>query len=380
MPESLDARSVIEAAEQAASAGDYASAEELLREAAQRQQAAFGALDPGLANTLNNLGIVYEIRNKPADAERCYREAYAIAKTVLAVDDPIAVTSRQNLTEFCEARGIPIEPPVAVSELSAPPVAPPEHSSAPAAPPERSAPPALPKRSAPPALPKRSALPVARSDSSPRILPLESLWSAFRELSLPLQVVLLSLCGLILVMLVAINSWLRADGQTGSPQVTTAERPAPSAEPAVPSSEAKQIANTTPGRREVASAVMKAPAATMTVAFAGLCRNLSTSSSRGAGADWPCAPVSAPLDRGAVFFYTRLKSPTETTVQHRWYHDDQLYQAVDLEIGANQRNGYRTYSRYTINSKSSGHWRVELRSRSGVVLHEERFDARPAGQ
>jgi DUF2914 family protein/tetratricopeptide repeat protein len=363
MPESLDARSVIEAAEQAASAGDYASAEQLLREAAQRQQAAFGPLHPGLANTLNNLGIVYEIRNKPDDAERCYREAYTIAKTVLAVDDPVAVTSRQNLTEFCEARGIPIEPPVAVSELSAPPVALPELSAPPVGPPERSTP------------------RVARSDRSPRTFPARSLWSAFRELSMPLQVVLLSLCGLILVMLITINSWLGANGQTGSPQVTDAERPAPNAEPAASASQAKQVANTTRGRREVASAVPKAsPAGAVTVAFAGLCSSLSTSSSRGAGADWPCAPVRAPLDRGAVFFYTRVKSPTETTVQHRWYHDDRLYQAVDLEIGANQRNGYRTYSRYTINSKSSGHWRVELRSRSGVLLHEERFDALLARQ
>src|SRR5688572_18443417 len=61
MQEAREARSIIEAAEQAATEGNYASAEELLREAAFLQEASHGPLHPDLANTLNNLGVVCEI-------------------------------------------------------------------------------------------------------------------------------------------------------------------------------------------------------------------------------------------------------------------------------------------------------------------------------
>jgi hypothetical protein len=73
-------------------------------------------------------------------------------------------------------------------------------------------------------------------------------------------------------------------------------------------------------------------------------------------------------------FYTRLKSPADTTVQHRWYRGDRLYQAVDLPIRANTSTGYRTYSRNTVDG--SGDWRVEVRTTDGVLLHEERFVVR----
>ncbi len=57
-------------AEQAANAGDYATAEPLLREAALLQEAALGPLHPDLANTLNNLAVVCELTDKMADAEQ----------------------------------------------------------------------------------------------------------------------------------------------------------------------------------------------------------------------------------------------------------------------------------------------------------------------
>ena len=79
MPDIREPRSVIDRAEQAAAAGDYASAERLLREAADLQEASLGPLHPDLANTLNNLGVVCEITDKPADAERCFRRANEIA-------------------------------------------------------------------------------------------------------------------------------------------------------------------------------------------------------------------------------------------------------------------------------------------------------------
>ncbi len=65
----LELRAILEAAEQAASVEDFASAEQYLRQAAVLQEAQLGPAHPDLANTLNNLGIVCERLGKSADAE-----------------------------------------------------------------------------------------------------------------------------------------------------------------------------------------------------------------------------------------------------------------------------------------------------------------------
>ena len=98
---------VIQAAEKAAEAGNYASAERLLRDAARLQEASLGPRHPDLANTLNNLGIVCEMTGKPDDAEQYFRRAVSIARTSLAADHPFVATSHKNLRDFCEARGRP---------------------------------------------------------------------------------------------------------------------------------------------------------------------------------------------------------------------------------------------------------------------------------
>src|SRR5258705_2440973 len=103
MPDGRELRSVIEAAEQAVSAGDYVAAELHLREAAALQETQLGPFHADLANTLNNLGVVYERADSPAEAEMCYRRAYAIATTALAADHDLVVTSRKNLEDFCKA-------------------------------------------------------------------------------------------------------------------------------------------------------------------------------------------------------------------------------------------------------------------------------------
>ena len=121
MPEPRDPRSIIEAAEQAAAADNYAAAEELLREAALLQESSLGLLHPDLANTLNNLGVVCERTDNPVDAEDCFRRAFAIATAVLPQDHPFVATSRKNLRDFCEARGIPVDvassPPAVTATL-----------------------------------------------------------------------------------------------------------------------------------------------------------------------------------------------------------------------------------------------------------------------
>jgi len=84
MPDTRDPQAVIAAAEQAALAGDYAAAERLLRDAALLQEASLGPHHPELANTLNNLGVVYEVTEKPDEAERCFRRASTIAGRSIA--------------------------------------------------------------------------------------------------------------------------------------------------------------------------------------------------------------------------------------------------------------------------------------------------------
>ena len=108
------------------------------------------------------------------------------------------------------------------------------------------------------------------------------------------------------------------------------------------------------------------------VAVAELCRTLST---RGPGG-WRCVPPEHLLSPGPLFFYTRLKTPTGVTVQHRWYRGDRVHRVVDLRIGANAIEGYRTYSRNTVDARGRGDWKVELTTRDGAVLHEERFVVR----
>ena len=111
MTETRDIRSVLDAAEQAAAAGDYVSAEQLLTQVAVLQGATLGPLHPDLANTLNNLGVVCEILEKPQRAERHFRRAYEIAKATLEPDHPFVATSRKNLEDFCNTRGIPVDAP-----------------------------------------------------------------------------------------------------------------------------------------------------------------------------------------------------------------------------------------------------------------------------
>jgi hypothetical protein len=89
--------------------------------------------------------------------------------------------------------------------------------------------------------------------------------------------------------------------------------------------------------------------------------------------DWACDPADRPVPLGPLFFYTQIKSKTTTSVEHRWYHENRLLQAVELRVQANRAGGYRTYSRNVMKSESAGNWTIEVRSEDGALLHEERF-------
>jgi hypothetical protein len=348
MPETREPRTVIDAAEQAAAAGDYASAEQLLREAALLQEARLGPLHPDLANTLNNLGVVCEITDKPDDAELCYRRAYAIATAVLEPDHPFVATSRRNLSDFCEARGKPVE------LLTPPSVEAPE--------------------------PK----PLSRSVNLLHERPSHatSLLFAFVR-SRSVAIAALGVSGLVFVLFIVTHSWFGSDrqaavsrgGATQSPPVGPASvppvgpAPTPRPLPVQPIPMPKEIPTNRggpAGAGKSRASAAPAPGSSLTVADARLCMDLSTSNFR-------CDRPGASVRPGSLFFYTRIRSARDTTVQHRWYRGDHLLKAVELQIRANPTDGYRTYSRNTV---GGGDWRVELRTRDGTLLHEERFVVR----
>ena len=333
MPEPRDARSIIENAEQAATAGDYASAEDLLREAAALQEQTLGPKHPDLANTLNNLGIVCEMTDNPIDAEHYFRRAHAIATATLAPDHPFVATSRKNLHDFCAARGRPVELP-----------------------------PSSPAVAAWLDAPAPVAAAVAAAAAAPR-----------REASLwrPLALGGLSGVGLLIVIVTMARPWGSPVEEPPSGPATAiapareapARPAAPVSRPAAPPAEPLPPAQPQPEPQPTATVAQSTPM----VATVQLCTALRA---------WQCEAADGQVPPGPVFFYTQLKSATATTIEHRWYQGDRLRRAVQLRVEANPGTGYRTYSRSTIGSESAGNWRVELRSADGTVLHEEPFTVR----
>lgn len=316
MPETHELRSAVEAANQAASGGDYVTAELKLREAAALQEAQLGPFHADLANTLNNLGVVYERADSPAEAELCYRRAYAIATKALEPSHPFVATSRKNLEDFCKARGRPFD----------------------------------------------------RSTIAPERVPLRK---PVRRSSRPIVVGAMGAVGFAMLVLAAI--WFRSSKPGDSATTTHTESAQQQASPpaALPVEPEREPQKITSGRsipRESRAPATSAPAI-VAIAEAQLCRRLSTR-------DWRCEQVSSPVTPGLLFFYTRVNASNNTTVEHRWYRDDRLSQSVELRIQANPGSGYRTYSRRTVSAENAGNWRVEVRTRDGALLHEERFVVR----
>ena len=346
MPEPRGARSIIENAEQAAAAGNYASAEDLLREAAGLQEQTLGPNHPDLANTLNNLGVVCEITDNPIDAEHYFRRAYTIATATLAPDHPFVATSRKNLHDFCAARGRPTElppsPPGVAAWLDAP---------APAASLRESSQPAK----------KQGVTPIPR-----------------KRFLRPLALGALSGGALLIAILTVARPWRNPVEETKSaPTIAIAPaRQTPAPRPTAPSPEPlarPQRTPTTQPTRGEADAIgarpstPASPAVMPTVVTAQLCTALR---------DWRCEAADSQVRPGPMFFYTQVKSATATTIEHRWYQGNRMRRVVQLRIEASPGTGYRTYSRNTISSERAGDWRVELRSADGTLLHEERFTVR----
>jgi len=339
MSEQQNARHMLDQAEHAATAGDLASADELLRAAARIQEAELGPLHPDLANTLNNLAIVAERTGRPSEAETLYRRAAAIAAAALPPDHPMVAESRQNLEDFCRARDLSIDAPAVIA-------------------PTKSAPP--PSTAPPPDG-------VSRTTTAAQPLPPAAL-SAGASHSLAW------VAAAAVVLAAAIFLVLRPSSSHNAPEPAAAQ-PADAAPPiAEPPATPAPIEEAAPPKaaprdddRDIST--NKAPATgDITVAAAQLCRTLSTS-----GSNWRCDPAGDSTPPGPIVFYTRVRSPQDAAVEHRWYHGSTLRQSKRLRIQSNVAEGYRTYSRQRVDG---GDWRVEVRSTDGHLLLEQRFAVR----
>jgi hypothetical protein len=354
MPDAREAEDIIRAAEGAANGGDYAAAEGLLREAAGLQETRLGPLHPDLANTLNNLGVVCEITKKPDEAEASFRRAHAIAVASLPPDHPFVATSRKNLEDFCAANGRAIGALPTPAAAETPVIAPPTPTPKPEPPALTPAPPAPtpePTLRAPAPKPTRHAPPPQ---------PTSLRW--------------LVTVG-VLIALALVIAWVLFGRNTAPPASPPAAGDNPPSAPgpreATPSQPARDSARTAPASpppKQPPASTRPSAAGKLTVS-AQLCRDLRT----GGPGEWQCVPVDKPASPGRLVFYTRVKSATDATLQHRWYRGDRLVESVDLNVRANPGSGYRTYSRHTV---GSGEWRIELRAPNGELLHEERFSVR----
>ena len=375
-----DARRMLELAERAAIDRNFSSADELLREAARIQEAEMGPLHPDLANTLNSLAIVAERTGRFADAESFYRRSAAIASESLPADHPIVAESRKNLEDFCRERGVPLVPPAAMTPSGeapavglgsfAPEVAP--GATAAAAPARNTSV----TKQREPLSSSSQPVPAVRVAATPAPISFPAVKrSSWRKVAwLPI--------GAIVLLAVAVLMRQQpspSQGDSTTPAIAPVTEPEPPPPPppvALPPPPTEQ----TPPAEVVTqdsdrSVVAEPPPAaapssgTISVAFGQLCQTFST------GRDtWQCDPPGDTVEGGPIVFYTRVRSPRDAEVVHRWYYGDTLRQTVRLMIRANVSEGYRTYSRHLVDRV--GNWRVEATTDAGDVLLEQRFTVR----
>jgi hypothetical protein len=360
---------MLEQAKRAADAGELASADVLLHDVARIQETELGPLHPALANTVNNLAVVAEMEGRVLDAEAHYRRAVAIATASLPPDDPIVVSSRKNLEDFCREHGLPIEP--AAAEPSMPRSG---HPSDEVTHDRATSEPKIPADIEVTDVASQTSTPASRlrsvADSTTDAAARSSVPVA--AATRPLAIVAIGLVALVAVVLLIMRPW---SGHESAAPDQPRETPAPQAAEPAPPRPAAPIEQPKPptgasrdGKSGVATASPEVPGRSsdgMTLVTSQLCRTFS------AGNNWRCDPVGQSVAPGPVVLYTRVKSPRDAIVIHRWYLGDTLRKSARLTILTNTTDGYRTYSRQTV--KSGEDWRVEVRSTAGDLLYEQRL-------
>jgi tetratricopeptide repeat protein/DUF2914 family protein len=379
MSELQSVQQLLEEAARAANAGELASAAILLQDAARIQEAELGPLHPELANTLNNLGIVAENQGQLSEAETYYRRAVAITSAILPPDDPMVASSRKNLEDFCRERGLPFDPSAA-----APSRQPTEHPTDEAVHDQATGEADTPAEVNPAhtdvaaqtlALPPDTR-PVAdaRTDDAGRLSASPVATPRPRAaLAIGLAALVVVAAALLITRACATRE-SPASAPTHEPTTPQAAEPAPPrpSAPAPAPIEQPQPPSVAShnDKSSVAGVTPPAPrssSAGITLVTSQLCRTFS-------GNNWRCDPADQSVAPGAIVLYTRVKSPHDAVVIHRWYRGDTLKKSARLTILANTTEGYRTYSRQAV--KSGENWRVEVTTTAGDVLYEQRVSVR----
>ena len=366
-------------AEHASSEGDHTRAEQALRRALWLQEAHFGHVHPEVANTLNNLGVVCDTLGRPNEAEFLYRRALGLARTTLPAGHPYIETSLQNLKALYRTQGRP-EKLALVSDSET----------------SRSG---LPIQGAgdvdvdieidapvPEELPgAQTPAPASVTGSQLASAPEKRPDAIYDQLAQPAVLMVAAASILLLVgwWLFAGNGAEESSAPVEPPVVTRATEPPVSLQPDVavelvaePDDPPSPILES-PSDRALAASADEAGVGSAVVVEPRVCNQLVTRDGDGSRlGDWRCDAVAGPVDTGQLYFYTRIRSPTDITVQHRWLRDGVVQQAINLEVGANDGPGYRTYSTLTVSPERSGAWQVEVRTPDENVLRVEDFFVR----
>lgn len=370
MSEPQNVPHMLEEAKRAANAGELGSADVLLQEVARIQEAELGPLHPELANTINNLAVVAEMEGRLGDAEAYYRRAVAIASASLSPDDPMVASSRKNLEDFCRERGLPVDPSAAAPSMQLG-----EPRSDGAAHDQTTDEAKTPgdvelangHLAVPTSTPASDAPSLAHSTTDAA----DRLSAPAAATTRSLAVVAIGLVALVAAVLLVTRPWSARESpvpsQAAEPAAPQVTEPAPS-RPAPPAP-AQTQPPAEPSRDDKSGAAASPTAPTrssggITLVTSQLCRTLSV------GSTWRCDPAGQSVAAGPIVLYTRVKSPREANVIHRWYQGDTLRKSARLTVLANTTDGYRTYSRQTV--KSGEDWRVEVRNTAGDLLYEQR--------
>lgn len=408
MPDSLDLDTLTTAATEAASRGDAVAAASLLRLALDQQVSALGPDHRDLAPTLNNLAMMLERQGETAEAERCYRRAYDVARRSAAADDPLVKVSRANLVAFLQAAGVadpvvdlPVEDrgPGGASPASTARTGEPAAAPHPVAPPGRAAAPPPPVRA-----PERT-VPAPAASPSPRRAPSPATTStAATGLSRRGRFAIAIIAG---AMAGGLAGWLLIGRQTSDiegerPQTVVPAAVEPVAPPGPPTKQSPPVgvdrtpeppapAPAAPTRPEMATPPPKAPVPApfpsprpgspdesakgrsdgSSISVDG---RVCTALVRNSGV-WRCDPAGETTSAGSVYYYSRVRSPRDVVVRHRWSHQGTVTQTVPLEIRANPQQGFRTFSRQNLAGRS-GTWEVSLLGPDGTVIDSQRFTVR----
>lgn len=386
MPDTLDLATLTAAAAEAAGQGDAAAAAALLRLALDQQVGALGPDHRALAPTLNNLAMMLERQGETAEAERCYRRAYAVARQGAPADDPQVVVSRANLVAFLQASGIgeadvDAPPAAARSADPQPPPAPelPLHApvESPVRPPTPT-PPVAPPRREPPRVEKAasSKMPPASTPAPTRAPSPAPTPGRGRGRKFAVAIGGGALVGAMVGWLLLGPRPTNTVADTPADVATVTGEPTPAAP--TPAASISQGSSTPPPAPAGRPTSPPAPAESPTAAPAApaskpavppsisvdgrLCTTLARS-----GSVWRCEAAANPTTADALYYYSRVRSSRDVVVRHRWSHDGEVVRTVPLEVRANPGDGFRTFSRQTLAGRS-GNWEVALLAPDGTVV------------